>query len=357
MDFALSEEQEVLQSTLNDFLQEQVPLSKVRELAAADTTHSATIAQGLTELGIPAILVPEEYGGVGLHLLDAAIVAECLGYHVVPNAFLANAVMAVYALQLATEESIKGVWLPRIAAGESQIAVALADFTGQRDSQGISAHGSTLTGQTMFAIDIEAADAVIVADNTSNLHLVEIEDVIVEPLRSVDKTRSIGELKFESTPSTVIASGHPTIHRVIAAGRAVLAADTLGAAQAMLDQAIAYAGERKQFNRVIGSFQAVKHLCAEMAADLEPCRSLVWYAAHSDAALPEEAQLMTNHAKAHLAEIGRSVARKATEVHGGMGFTDLLGLHYWFKRIELNRQLLGTPNYIRREIAQLQEWK
>jgi alkylation response protein AidB-like acyl-CoA dehydrogenase len=120
------------------------------------------------------------------------------------------------------------------------------------------------------------------------------------------------------------------------------AADTLGAAQAMLDMAVAYAGTREQFGRVIGSFQAVKHLCAEMAAALEPCRALTWYAAHALSALPAEAELYACHAKAHLAEVGSFIARTATEVHGGMGFTDLLGLHYWFKRIGLNRQLLGT---------------
>ena len=134
----------------------------------------------------------------------------------------------------------------------------------------------------------------------------------------------------------------------------MLAADTLGAAQNMLDQAVAYAKEREQFNRPIGSFQAVKHLCAEMAAQLEPCRALVWYAAHALSAAPDEAHLVACHAKAHLAEVGAFVARTATEVHGGMGFTDLLGLHYWFKRIGFNRQALGTPELVREEAARAQ---
>ena len=105
----------------------------------------------------------------------------------------------------------------------------------------------------------------------------------------------------------------------------MLAADTLGAAQAMLDQAVAYAKERVQFGRVIGSFQAVKHTLADLATMLEPCRSLVWFAAHAQDALPEEARLAALQAKAHLDDVGREVARLATEVHGGMGFTDLSG--------------------------------
>ncbi|MDE0759170.1 MAG: acyl-CoA dehydrogenase family protein, partial [Pseudomonadales bacterium] len=137
-------------------------------------------------------------------------------------------------------------------------------------------------------------------------------------------------------------------------GRVIQAADTLGAAQCMLDQAVAYANQREQFNRVIASFQAVKHMCAEMAANLEPCRSMIWYAGHALQTVPEEAPLIACHAKAHLAEVGRFVAKTATEVHGGMGFTDLVGLHYWFKRIGCNRQLLGSPERLREDAARIQ---
>ena len=122
----------------------------------------------------------------------------------------------------------------------------------------------------------------------------------------------------------------------------------------MLDKAVAYSKERKQFGRTIGSFQAVKHLCAEMAAELEPARALVWYAAYAFEHAPDEAPLMAAHAKAHLSEIGRFIARTSTEVHGGIGMTDLLGLHYWFKRIGQNRQLLGGPEKVREIAAKLQ---
>ena len=105
---------------------------------------------------------------------------------------------------------------------------------------------------------------------------------------------------------------------------------------------------------MIGSFQAVKHLCAEMAAELEPARALVWYAAYAFDHAPEEASLMAAHAKAHLSEIGRFIARTSTEVHGGIGITDLLGLHFWFKRIGVNRQLLGGPEKVREIAARVQ---
>ncbi|MFB0969849.1 MAG: acyl-CoA dehydrogenase family protein, partial [Pseudomonadales bacterium] len=128
----------------------------------------------------------------------------------------------------------------------------------------------------------------------------------------------------------------------------------LGAGQNMIDQAVSYAKEREQFDRPIASFQAVKHMCAEMTAGLEPCRSMVWYAAHAYDHLPEETRLTTCHTKAHISEVGKFVAKTSTEVHGGMGFTDLVGLHYWFKRIGFNRQLLGSPELLRQQAAKLQ---
>ena len=138
------------------------------------------------------------------------------------------------------------------------------------------------------------------------------------------------------------------MQRVLDAGRVVLAADTLGAAQHMFDQALAFVKQRSQFNRVIGSFQAVKHQFADMVTMLEPCRAMVWYAAYAQDALPDEARLTALQTKAHLGDVGRDIARMATEAHGGMGFTDLLGLHYWFKRISFNRQMLGSAGTLPR---------
>jgi len=138
------------------------------------------------------------------------------------------------------------------------------------------------------------------------------------------------------------------------AGRIGIAAQALGIARAAFEFALQYAKERKQFGRTIGSFQAVKHLCAEMAAELEPARALVWYAAYAFDHAPDEAPLMAAHAKALTSEIGRFIARTSTEVHGGIGITDLLGLHFWFKRVGLNRQLLGGPEKVREIAARLQ---
>jgi alkylation response protein AidB-like acyl-CoA dehydrogenase len=171
---------------------------------------------------------------------------------------------------------------------------------------------------------------------------------------NIDETRRLAELTFDNVAAEPLGNAPELLGRLRDAAWTLIAADSLGACQTMLDKAVAYAKERRQFGRVIGSYQAVKHLCAEMAADLEPARALVWYAAYAFDTAPAEAPLMAAHAKALTSEIGRFIARTSTEVHGGIGITDLLGLHFWFKRLGLNRQLLGGPERVREVAARLQ---
>lgn len=350
MDFGLSEEQTLFQDTLNNFLADQVGLDRVRRIAGGEESAGAVWAE-LAELGVSALLVPEAHGGVGLKPLDAAIAAECLGHHATPSPFLGSAVMGPTALLLAGGQ---GERLERLAAGELRIGVALGEAIAARAEAGVSAAGGKLNGKALYVLDY-GADECLVADSNRGLHLVAAGDLEHQPLSTVEKTRPTGELIFDNSPAIPLSADPAHFQAVLDAGRVMLAADTLGAAQNMLDQAVAYAKEREQFNRPIGSFQAVKHMCAEMAAHLEPCRAMVWYAGHALSEVPEEAHLTACHAKAHLAEVGTFVARTATEVHGGMGFTDLLGLHYWFKRIGFNRQALGAPELVREEAARAQQ--
>ena len=348
MRFGLSEEQTLLQDNVNRFLSEQAPLDTVR--AYADDGSDGAVWQGLTELGIPALLVPEASGGIGLTALDASIVAECLGYHVTPAPFLGSAVMAPTALSLAGNQDQR---LGQLAAGELRIGIAFGEAVGARLDAQVVAKAETLSGKSLFAFDADA-DAYLVADANRHLYLVAADQVERKTLTTVDRTRRTVELNYPDCPAELISHDPAVFTATLDIGRVMLAADTLGAAQSMLDQAVEYAKQREQFNRPIASFQAVKHMCAEMAAHLEPCRAMVWFAAHALQELPDEARLTACHTKAHLAEVGKFVAKTATEVHGGMGFTDLLGLHYWFKRCGANRQWLGAPELVREEAAMLQ---
>jgi len=360
MDFSLSDDQVMLQDSLKGVLASVSPLDDVRRVADGDSHAAAAIAAALNELGLPQLMVPESHGGLGLGLLDAVVVQEQLGAAVTPAGFLASAVMAVIGLAGAGTKAQQAEWLPKIASGDVRVGVAVMERIGAREGAAITASGGVLNGTSLFALETETATHVLVSDRDGRLHMtaMDAEGLTRRRLDTIDRTRDFTELVFDATPAVLLTgeNGSDAVDRMIEAGRLLLAADTLGAAQSMLDKAVAYALERKQFGRAIGSFQAVKHMCAEMAAALEPSRALVWHAAHALDEGMEEGAVMACLSKAHLSETGTFIARTATEVHGGMGFTDLVGLHYWFKRIGANRQLLGSPEQVRAHAAKLQGW-
>ncbi|HEX2816150.1 MAG TPA: acyl-CoA dehydrogenase, partial [Phenylobacterium sp.] len=293
--------------------------------------------------------------------LDAALASEALGAAVAPVPFM-GVVLGPLALMRGGSAAQQAEWLPKLASGEMMAAVAISEsVAGARDGAGVTFQDGKLSGKALFVPGGMVAGLLIVADTAGELYLTPGDAVGPSGktlMPGIDETRRLAELTFDKVAAEPLCGGPELLTALRDAGWVLVAADTLGAAQVMLDRAVDYAKERRQFGRVIGSFQAVKHLCAEMAAELEPCRSLVWYAAYAfDAATPGvsgEASLMAAHAKALTSEVGRFVARTSTEVHGGMGITDLLGLHFWFKRIGLNRQLLGGPERVREIAARLQ---
>ncbi|KCZ97295.1 acyl-CoA dehydrogenase family protein [Hyphomonas polymorpha PS728] len=344
MEFALSEDQRMLQDSLKGVLNDAASLDRIRKIAVGDAGESAVLDGALTEFGLAALMVPEAAGGLGLGALDACLVQEALGYNVAPSRFLAT---AVAAQALAGHADVLGA----IAAGEAKFALALTEVSSRRDGAGVELKGGKLSGKSLLAQSVDGATHILVADTAGAWHSVSAADAGVTGMQTIDRTRTFHEVTLDGARPLVSVT--PGVE-VLALARLLVAADTLGAAQAMIDKAVAYAKERQQFGRVIGSFQAVKHMCAEMAAKLEPARALIWHAAHALDIADEEGPMMANLAKAHLAEVGTFVARTSTEVHGGMGFTDLVGLHYWYKRIGVNRQLLGSPEQARQTAAELQ---
>ncbi|MDY6828416.1 MAG: acyl-CoA dehydrogenase family protein [Pseudomonadota bacterium] len=359
MEFGLSDEQKMLQESVKRFVEAQVPLDRVREIAETRTGFDTQIWNGLVELGVTAVLVPEEQGGAGLGGFEAALVQECLGWGVVPAPFAATAMMAPVAIREAASPEQQSDWLARIATGDVRIGVGLAEVVGAREGAELKLQSGKLSGKALFVLDAQSADHLLLAVGANTLALVDARanGVEITPLNGIDRTRVFAEVQLDGSACELLGgegNAAGAIQKALDMGRVALAADNLGAAQHMIEKTVAYSLERQQFKRVIGSFQGYKHMCAEMAADVEPARSLVWYAAHCQSAIPADASVMACHAKAHLAEVCTEVANKATLGHGGMGFTDLLGLHYWFKRIGYNRQVLGGPEAVRAQAAALQ---
>ena len=360
MHFGLSEEQTMLQDMLRRCLEERLDLETLKRTAGQPCDPELWRALG--ELGVTGALIPEDYGGSGLGMLEAEVIAEAMGRSVAPVPYLGTAVLAPLAWQLAGTPEQRERHLGPIASGEHRYGVGLTEVAGAPRQFGkVTLEGDRAWGRCYFVLDASDASHFLLTANGDTLVVIErgAEGVSIELLNDVDRTRSFAVLGLERTPFETV--GEPgraaqAIDALLAAGRLMLAADTFGAAEVMLFRARDYSMERFQFDRPIGSFQGVKHLLANMVTDLEPCRSLIWYAAHVFDAEPAERVLHACHAKSLASEIGKFIARSSIEIHGGMGFTEELGLHLWYKRIEANRQLLGGPETVRHAAAVDQGW-
>ena len=250
----------------------------------------------LVALGLPGLLVPERFGGAGLGVLDAVVAAEALGATAAPAPFAGSIVMATLAFVHGATEALQDEWLPRIAAGEVRFGVAFAGLAGQTGAAAASLRDGRLSGRITGAIDCGAPTHLLVYLADGHAAVVSADDpgVSQHMHRSVDRTRPVADVEFDNARAVVLDAANAPVgaaQRVLDAGRLVLAADTLGAAQHMFDHALDFVKQRVQFGRVIGSFQAVKHQFADMVTVLEPCRAMVWYAAYAQDALPDEARL------------------------------------------------------------------
>lgn len=356
MDFGLSEDQKLLEESARGFLADKVSIEKIRELREAEIWNDRAIWHELGGLGLTGILVPEEQGGSGLPLLEAALVSQAMGFAAAPTPFLSSAVMAPVALRtVGGAQALE--WLAEIATGNIFMGLAITELWSVREGAGVRVEGGRLHGKAMMAWDAIGADLLLVPVSESSFAVVhgDAPGISKERLNTIDTTRCTSELVFAGVePAAVFEDVEGALEQMLIAGRIALAADSLGACESMIGQAVAYSLERKQFNRAIGSFQAVKHMCAEMIADLEPARSLVWYAAHCFDAIPAEAPLLACHVLAHLSEIGHQIASVSTQVHGGTGWTDEQNLHFWFKRLGVARHMLGGPEFLRSRAGELQ---
>jgi len=347
MDFGLSDDQSLFQQSLRGYLDEHVSLHRVRTIMESDTGSDPGVVEALAQQGVTGILVSDQHGGTGLGLLDAAVAAEQLGATAAPLSFHSACVMAPLAIEAAGSEQQKKRWLPEISSGR-----AIVSFAGD----GIALRDGVLGGRIAFVPDTRVADAfVIVLDDGLALVPRETPGLVIEDLSTVDATRRVGELSFEKVPlddSMVMPGAGPgALRRIVDAGRIALGADALGAAQRSLDEAVAYSLERTQFGRVIGSFQAVKHMCAEVAAEVEPVRSLMWYAAFAWDERREDSDTVALLFKSHATEVATRATTTSVQVYGGMGFTYECDMHIWFKRAGYDRQMLGGPSALRRQAA------
>ncbi len=370
MDFGLSEEQDLLQHSARAFLAQECSPQFVRALLDDEHGFSPALHRKMAGLGWTGLLVPEKFGGLGLGLLDMALLLEEMGRAVVPGPFLFSSALATFALMRGGSAAQKRAWLPRLASGEALGTLAFLEASDRLDAAGIrlkarkKRDGYTLSGTKMFVPFAAVADVLVVAVRTSgrgekgvSLVLVQRDapGLTIHPLDMFDRTRRVYEVRFKAVPSSGLlgkeGKGWKLLAQLQDLACVALSADSLGGAQQALSMAVEYTKGREQFNRPIASFQALKHMAAEMVSDIEPARSLVWYAAHAFDIRASDASRAASLAKARLSEVYTRTTNKAVQMHGGIGFTWEHDMHFWFKRAKWNEFAFGAGAYHRERIA------
>ena len=372
MNVALSEEQEELRRGVRRFLEDKSPESEVRRLMeTAEGFDPAVWAQMARELGLVGLHLPEELGGSGSTFLDLALVLEEMGRALLPSPFLSSVVLAAGALLASGDEGAAKDLVPGIASGEVRATLAVAEQGGSWDPAAVAVRatrrdgGYVLDGRKTFVLDGHTAGLILVVARTGGepgradgLSLLAVDagapGLERTPLVTLDLTRKQARLDFSGTPARLVgAEGEaaPALARALDLGAVALAAEQVGGAQACLDMSVGYARTRMQFGRPIGSFQAVKHKCADMLVETESARSAAYYAAAAAADDPGELPVAASLAKAYCSDAFFRAAADTIQIHGGIGFTWEHPAHLYFRRAKASQLLLGSPGYHRELLA------
>ena len=365
MALGVTAEQDELRDSVRRFLADRAPISRVRELMETEDGIDRTVwEQAGAQLGLLGLAIPEEYGGAGFSFTEQAIVLEELGAALYGGPYLASGVLAATALLASPDEGARRDLLPGIASGEVIATVAFTEDDGSWDPAAtrlaaVNSGGWRLDGHKSFVLDGGAAGLILalaVADGALSLFAVDsgAAGLTVATLPTLDQTRKLARLTFDGVPARLIGSpgdAAAVMDRVLNVAAIALAAEQLGGAQRALDMTVEYAKVRHQFGRPIGSFQAIKHRCADLLLEVESLRSAVAYAASAVAEDSTEIPVVASLVKAYASETYFHVAAENIQIHGGIGFTWEHDAHLYFKRAKSSELFLGDAAYHRERLA------
>ncbi|MFN6118519.1 MAG: acyl-CoA dehydrogenase family protein [Actinomycetes bacterium] len=367
MNFAFTEDKVELRKTVRQFLEAMSPESAVREQMETEAGYVAAVWSQMGEqMGLQGLIVPEEFGGSGYSYVELGIVLEEMGRALLCAPFFSTVVLAANTLIHSGDEAAKAAHLPGIASGETIATLAYTEPSGKWDESGItmqataSGDGWSLSGTKMFVLDGHTANLIIVAARTDKgVSLFAVDGgaagLTRTALSTMDQTRKQAKLEFSNTPATLIGAegeGWNTLGRVLDLAAVGLAAEQVGGAQKVLEMAVDYAKVRVQFGRPIGSFQAIKHKCADMLLEVESAKSAAYYGMWCAAELNDELPSVASLAKAYCSEAYFHATAENIQIHGGIGFTWEHPAHLYFKRAKSSELLFGDPTYPRELPAQ-----
>jgi alkylation response protein AidB-like acyl-CoA dehydrogenase len=366
MSFVFSDELEELRRTVRAFLEQKSPESEVRRLMESEPRYDESVWKQMAEqLGLQGLAIPEEHGGSGFTFVELCVVLEEMGRVLLCAPFFSTVVLAANTLLLSGDDAAKQEWLPKLASGEAIATLALAEESGSWDCADVAAtavasgDGWSLTGTKSFVLDGGVADLVLVAARTAagvSLFAVrgDAPGVTRTALSTLDMTRPQARIELAGAPATLVGTegdGAAVIDQVLDLAAVAFAAEQVGGAQFVLDMAAAYAKDRVQFGRPIGSFQAIKHKCANMLMLVETAKSAALHAAgcagEASDELPEAAAL----AKVWCSEAYLQVSADNIQVHGGMGYTWEHPAHLYYRRAKSTELLFGDPGFWRARLG------
>ncbi len=356
MNFAFDEEQVSLGDTVARLLADHPAL------VGPDLDQAApTVWQALAELGLFMLLVPEEQGGAGLAPIDLTLAVEALGGSLAPAGVIATLLATDLIVQHGTPAQ-RDTLLPQIAGGDLRFAVALyeADRDFDPATLGAAVDGGVLNASKIAVADAAAAQMLLViarGRDGMGCYLVpaDVAGVTITPHEDIDPTAGLCAVRFDGVKldeSALLGAPGLAIARLIDTAASLHAALLTGIASRMLDTAIEYAKTREQFGQPIGSFQALKHRCADMAVSLDSARSATYYAVWAASENASDRARAASMAKAYAGDVARQICNEAIQLHGGMGFTWDLALHRFLRRAKVIEHAFGSTAWHNERLLQ-----
>jgi alkylation response protein AidB-like acyl-CoA dehydrogenase len=360
MNFDFSDEQKQLRDEARKFLAEKCPPKAVRAVLDGKAPYDRDLWNGLAEMGFLGVAIPEAYGGAGAGHLELCVIAEEMGRALAPVPFSSTVYLAAEAILLAGSEAQKQKWLPKIASGEAIGTLALFEGKGNPSSQAIklSASGGSLNGTKKPVPDGAIADFAIVAARTAasgrdtdiSLFLVDMkaEGVEVRALNNVDPTRGQAEITLKNCkaePLGAAGEGFSVVSQVLDRAAVLLSFEQVGGADRALEMGRDYALDRIAFGRPIGSFQAIKHMLADMYVSATLARSNCYYGAWALSTNAAELGEAAAAARISATQAFQHCAKNNIQVHGGMGFTWEFDCHLYYRRANATALSLGSMSY------------
>ena len=367
MIFAFSVEQDELRKSVRKFLEDKSPEIEVRRLMETVDGYDPAVWQQMTEqMGLAGMAIPEQYGGSGFGYVELTVVFEEMGRALLCSPYFSTVALAANLLLASGDESAKADYLPTLASGEKIGTVALAEATGRWEESAVtmaatkSKSGWLLSGEKSFVTDGHLADLVLVAARTkAGVSIFAVDKgatgFVATAQATLDQTRKQATLAFAKTPARLVGAegvGWPALAKTLYLAAVALAAEQVGGAQQVLDLTVQYAKDREQFGQPIGSFQAIKHKCADMLMEVESARSAAYYAGWVAAEDSDELPVVASLAKSYCSEAYFHAAAESIQIHGGIGFTWEHPAHLYFKRAKSSELLFGDASYHRGLLAQ-----